>query len=315
MRKSQKRDSFKIIIYILLIVYCFSFSGCFKRSQPSVDKKTIAVSIVPQETFVKAVAGEKFNVVTMIPPGKSVENYSPSPQEMEAFSNAELYFSIGVPAENESILDKASEFNKGIKIIDMALEVGNTYPDLNFDEPLDEHIDEDDKHSHDHTGRDPHIWLSPKRVTVMIDIIQRELSLLDPDNKKLYEENAAKYKNELEELDNEIKEALSNIKDKTFLVYHPAFGYYADDYGLNMVALESEGKEATVKDLQQAIDLAKSYGVKVIFYQAEIDSKQSRTFADEIGGKAVMLEPLSPDYVNNLRKMTQAFIETTSELD
>lgn len=343
MRKTFKFTTYiKIITFILLIGYCFSLLGCNKKSKSINEKKTIAVSIVPQETFVKAVSGDEFNIVTMIPPGKSVENYSPSPQELEAFSISDIYFSIGVPAEKGNILAKATEFNSKIKIIDMAKEVGKIYADRLFvehgdeskheemdnnektdnhideysDEYFDEHLDEDkiqdgtEADNHEHTGRDPHIWLSPKRVIVMINIIKKELSLLNPDNKDIYEANAEKYIKELQALDSEIKNSLSGLKNKTFIVYHPAFGYFADDYGLHMVSLEKEGKEATVRDLQTAIDLAKSNGVKVIFYQAEIDSKQSKTFADEIGGKAVMLEPLSPDYINNLKKMTQAFIQT-----
>jgi len=300
--------SLRIITYLMIIAVFFTFAGCSGKSSPSNNKITIAVSIVPEETFVRAVAGDKAEIVTMIPPGKSPENYSPTPQEMESFSRADLYFSIGVPAEEASILPKAKDFNSKIKIVDLAAIVGEVYPHRYFDED-EEHGSGNDEDNHSHEGRDPHIWLSPKRVMVMIDIIAQELSNFDPQNKSFYEKNAQDYIKKLEELDSEIRQTLNNIKNKTFIIYHPAFGYFADDYGLNMVAIENEGKEATVKNLQHVIDIARSEGIKVVFYQAETDSKQARTLAEEIGGKVQMLEPLSADYINNLRKMANTFVE------
>ena len=88
------------------------------------------------------------------------------------------------------------------------------------------------------------------------------------------------------QLDNDIRSALTDLPNRTIIVYHPAFGYFAADYGLTMIALEEEGKEAAAVDLQRVIDLARAQNIKVVFYQAEIDSKQSRTLAEEIGGQA-----------------------------
>jgi zinc transport system substrate-binding protein len=99
------------------------------------------------------------------------------------------------------------------------------------------------------------------------------------------------------------------VKNKQFVVYHPAFGYFADDYGLTMVALEEEGKEATPQHLQDVIDFAKSENIKVIFYQAEIDSSQSAAFAEELGGKTMELSPLSGDYIENLKAMAGLMAE------
>ncbi len=253
------------------------------------EKTIIAVSIVPEETFVKAVCGDLADVVTLIPPGSSPENYEPTAQQMEKFSDASLYFSIGVPTEEANILPKVGD----IKVISLADEVANVYKDRTFDSG----------------ERDPHIWLSPKRVKVMIETIASEMSKIDPDNEKTYEQNAANYIAQLDEVDQEIKDALDGVKCKEFIVYHPAFGYIADDYGLKMYALEEEGKEATAQHLQEMIDFAKKDNIKVIFYQEEIDSSQSAAFAEEIGGKTIQLEPLAADYINNMKKMAQTMAE------
>lgn len=251
----------------------------------------IAVSVVPQETFVKKVGGDYVEVITMIPPGYSPANYAPTPKELMDFSEAKIYFTIGVPAEKGYILPKISSFNEDVKIVSLQNEIEETYPARYFSEE----------------SRDPHIWLSPKRVILMIDIIRRELSALDPDHSEYYEQNAEKYINELEELDIWIKNITDKITNRTFIVYHPSFGYFADDYNLEMLSLEKDGKEATPKTLQEMVDAAKEEGIKVIFYQAEIDSKQTISFAEEIGGKSLMVNPLSEDYIQNLKRMAETF--------
>lgn len=252
-------------------------------------KPIVAVSIVPEETFVKAVCGELAEVVTLVPPGSNPENYEPTPAEMEKFSKASVYFTVGVPTEEANILPNAGD----VKIVSLQDEVAAVYPDRTFEEG----------------ERDPHIWLSPKRAKVMVESIAQEMCALDAANAETYNKNAQAYIEQLDELDQTIKDALANVQNKKFVVYHPAFGYFADDYGLTMVALEEEGKEATPQHLQDVIDLAKSENIKVIFYQAEIDSSQSAAFAEELGGKTMQLSPLAADYIENLKAMAGLMAE------
>ena len=276
----------------LLLVFSLAFlSACARQSErnPAEGKPIIAVSIVPERTFVEAVCGDLVEVITMIPPGNSPENYEPVPEIMEKFNDAEVYFAIGVPTEQANILPIAGD----VAIVSLHDEVESVYPERTFSAG----------------ERDPHIWLSPKRVKVMIDIIAREMAMIDPNNADTYHLNAKAYNKQLDELDNQIIDALSGLTVRKFVVYHPAFGYLADDYGLEMFALEDEGKEATPQHLQSMIDLAKEESIKVIFYQEEIDSSQSKAFAEELGGTTVKLAPLAADYIDNLMRMAEALAE------
>ncbi|UNC93924.1 zinc ABC transporter substrate-binding protein [Candidatus Contubernalis alkalaceticus] len=252
----------------------------------SEDKLTVAVSIVPQEAFVKAVAGDLVEVVTMVPPGSSPANYEPAPKEMEGLSKSQIYFSIGVPTEQANILPGLKDLNEDIKIVSLAEEAAKIHPDRELAPGK----------------RDPHIWLSPKRAKVMVETIYNELAALDHENQDIYQQNAREYLAQLDELDQKLKESADNLTSKAFIVYHPAFGYFADDYGLTMIALEEDGKEATAQRLQEVIDMAKEENIKVIFYQKEIDSKQSEALAEELGGRTEQVAPLSPDYIGNLEK-------------
>lgn len=292
----------KVVLSLTIIISSFLLTSCNKSKTSSTyeldnTKPTVAVSIVPEETFVRAVSGNLVNIVTMIPPGESPENFEPTPDLLQKFSNSKIYFSINVPTEINSIIPKVNDFNKDVKIVNLANEVKKAYPEREFSPG----------------NRDPHIWLSPKRAQVMINIIKTELSILDPTNKDIYTENAKKYIKKIDSLDLEIKNSLKHIKNKSIIVYHPAFGYFANDYDLEMIALEHEGKEANPQDIQETVDFAKKKNIKTIFYQTEIDSKQSQTLADEIGGKAEGLAPLAPNYIENLKKISNSFLRANKK--
>jgi len=293
----------RTILGLALTLCLLAVSGCSKKQTGPGNtadpgntpgdtvgqKPIIAVTIVPEETFVKAVCGDLAEVITLVPPGNSPGNYEPTPEQMEKFSKASLYFAIGVPTEAANILPDAGD----VKIVSLQDEAAAVYAERTFESG----------------ERDPHIWLSPKRAKVMVEAIARELVELDGANKDTYQINAEAYIKQLDDLDKEITAALEGVKDRKFIVYHPAFGYLAYDYGLTMYSLEEEGKEATAQHLTEMIDLAKSENIKAIFYQEEIDSSQSEAFAEEIGGRTIQLAPLSPDYIENLKAMAEVMAE------
>ncbi|TCO74958.1 metal ABC transporter solute-binding protein, Zn/Mn family [Marinisporobacter balticus] len=283
----------KIALIGLSFILFFVFVGCSEETVNIDEKLKVAVSIVPEETFVKAVGGDLVEVVTMIPPGNSPANYAPSPREMQMLSKALLYFSIGVPTEKSNIIHKLADINRDIQLVALEEEVGKVYKACEFSKG----------------NRDPHIWLSPKRVKVMIETIQNKLAQVDPKNKAIYEENAKNYIEKLDKLDKDIKSSIKDLPYKSFLVYHPSFGYFAEDYGLKMVSIEKEGKEANIEDIKTIIAYAKKEKIKVVFYQAEIDSKQSNVIAEEIGGKTKAIAPLAPNYIENLENMAKTFAD------
>ncbi len=291
------KKGIKMGITLAVIGSLTLLAGCANKKEDvnkksEVDKPTVAVSIVPEKTFVEAVCGDLVNVVVLIPPGNSPENYEPTPKEMTEFNEAIAYFAIGVPTEEANILPLASDLDQ-LKIVKLNEVVAEVYPELEI-APGE---------------RDPHIWLSPKRVKVMINVIAEEMGKIDPDHKEQFTENGKKYLEQLDTLDQNLKIAVDAASTKKFIVFHPSLGYIANDYGLTMYSLEKNGKEATANQLEEIIDFAKKENIKALFYQAEISSKQADSFAQEIGGKTVLLEPLSGDYIENLMKMVKLITE------
>ena len=277
----------RVFSYLLVLVLIFGLIGC--TTKPNDKKLHIAVAIPPLAAFVNAVGGEYCSVQILIPPGYSPETYSSSPKELAKAQNASAYFSAGLPMEEQAILP---HLNADTQVVFLDQKTDEVYSPLMMG-----------------TTPDPHRWLSPKRAQVMTMSICDALSELDPKNASVYEQNAKTFLDELVALDEELKTILAPVENRSFIVYHPAFGYFAQDYNLDMIALQKDGKEATQKYMQDLLTEAKAEGNHVIFYQEEIDSRQAEAFARELSGEAVALSPLSEDYCNNLRQMATAIRE------
>lgn len=307
----------RISVFIIMIL-SLTMVGCGVQSEQD-DRLTVAVSIIPQATFVKAVAGDLVDVVTLIPPGASPTNYQPSPKEMTAFGDASIYFTIDVGAEAANILPNIASQNSDLAIVDLADYVDDVYDARYFSDEAEhddheeeaEHDDHEDEEEHDHSheGRDPHSWMSPKRVVVMVEVIRDTLLAEDPSNADTYKENADQYINELKSLDEELVRIFSDHQGEPFIIMHPSLGYFSDDYGLEMIAIEEDGKDASVSHMQSVIDFALENNIKVVFYQEEFDSSQAETIADEIDGQVLVFQPLRSEYIEGLRDLSSAFEE------
>lgn len=292
------KKALSVLLSILMIL-----TGCSTQA-PSSDLLNIAVTIQPEIGMVKAVIGEhKANIIATIPPGNSPANYQPAPKELSRISDADVYFSIGVPAEH-NILPKV--VNPNTKVVSLLDAVKEKHSLRHMEEHDHEEAEENSKV--DEEGIDPHIWMSPKRVITMINTIVSTLSTIDPDHKDDYVKNGNAYITQLEELDREIRQTLSTSNLKGFIIYHPSMGYFADDYGLDMHVIEEGGKEATISSITKIVDLAKSQQIKVIFYQEEFDSKQAKLIAGEVGGQAIALDILSEDYLANMKKIIKLLV-------
>lgn len=289
----------KIKFCLLLLVFSTFTVGCGMANGEDNVKTKIAVGIVPQKEFVEKVAGDLVDVVTMIPPGYSPTNYQPTPKEMIDFSESQIYFLMGLNSENAYILPRAEELKEKMKVINLREEVKKVYPLI--------HLDEDEDLDHDHGDVDPHIWLSPKNAIIIVKTIESNLKEIDPENSKIYEENANNYIDELKKLDQDLMKTFENMTGEKVIMYHPAYGYFARDYGIEIVTIEEHGKEATIQRIKEVVDLARSEHIKYVFYQEEFDSNQANTIAKEIGGEVIKVSPLSKDYIASLYDVGEKF--------
>jgi zinc transport system substrate-binding protein len=166
------------------------------------------------------------------------------------------------------------------------------------------------EHLHHHGGKDPHIWLSPNNAIIMATNMKEALIKIDPANKEYYQQNTNELITELDDLKKEIDAQLNSLPYRTFLIFHPAWGYFAADFNLIQVAVEYCGKEPTPKQMAKLIKAAKDVNAKVIYASPQFSQSSADAIASEIKGRVVLIDPLGKDYVNNLRKAAQALLES-----
>jgi len=274
----------KKILFLCLSIVIFSVvSGLAAAHAGSVNA---FVSILPQAYFVERVGGPHVNVEVLVGPGQSPATYEPTPKQMARLGEAAVYFRIGTPFE-KGFIDKLADTHKHLEIVDTRKGVSLRY----F------------KRSKGGSVPDPHIWLDPARVKIQVATICATLARLAPDHRLSFENNLQSFQRDLDRVDKEIAEILAPLKGSKFYVFHPAFGYFGDRYGLEQVAVEIEGKEPSPKQLSHLINKARSEGVKVIFVQPQYAKRDAETIAREIGGVVVPMNPLPRDYLGNLEKM------------
>ena len=286
----------KIIVFIIPV---FLFSCKNPRTQNNgSNKQVITVSILPQKTFIEKIAGDDFYVNILLPPGASPASFTLLPSQLKDISMSKIWMRIGYIGFEFSWKDKIEQANSDMKVLDLSeeLELIST-----------ENISQGDNKSA--AGINPHIWLSPKMVKQMSRRITDELSLLKPERKDVYETNYEKFCQEIDILDAEIINMLEKYQGRIVIIFHPILTYYARDYGLVQESLEPAGKEPTPQRMTELINLAKTENIRVIYIQSEIDREQALVFSEEVNGKIIEINPLSPDWAENLKEITRVITE------
>jgi len=279
-------------------------------------KISVFVSLAPQKYFVQQIGKDLVDVHVMVPPGADPHTYEPKPKQMVALAGARLYFAIGVEFE-KARLKKISAANPQMKVIytDQAIR--------KIPMPAYHHRDEEEKHQkrehgadvtdgsgdaqHAHGGLDPHIWLSPPLVMKQARTILAALQAADPIHRATYEANFEAFSSEIAALDAELRNIFAGRQGLQFIVFHPAWGYFAHAYGLVQVPVEIEGKNPKAAQLKALIENARDKDIKVIFVQPQFSTKSAEMIAREIDGEVVFANPLAEDWANNLRAVAAKF--------
>ncbi|MFW5731076.1 MAG: metal ABC transporter solute-binding protein, Zn/Mn family [Desulfonatronovibrionaceae bacterium] len=260
----------------------------------------VMVSIPPQEYFVRQIGGDQVQVESLLPPGASPHAYEPRPSKMADLGRSEIYAAIGVEYE-KNLLPKIKSLypdldivstEKNIQLMPMKRKTGHSH----------------DNHQHGHQGMDPHIWLSPALVMVQSSTILRALVEARPEKKLYFLENYQQFINEILELDLKIKNMFHDVKPGSrFMVFHPAWGYFARDYCLVQEPVEVEGKDPGAEDLKHLIDTAQAENIKTIFVSPQFSDKSARVIAQSIDGGTESIDPLALNWKDNLLKTAEKF--------
>jgi len=242
----------------------------------------ILVSVAPHRFFVQKIAGDNVEVGLMVPAGASAHTYEPSPKQMIAAGKADIWFRIGETFENKAAASLQAH-HESLQIIDLR---------RNLD------LISDPTHAccHHKDCMDLHFWLSPRQARIQAQTIADTLIATYPEHAQLYRDNLVKFTQELDKLDQQIIAILEPLQNRTVMISHPAYGYFARDYDLEQLSIEFEGKDPTPQQLTRILESARKAHITTIFVQPQYSNKGAALIAREIGAEVVSLDPYSENY-------------------
>lgn len=259
-----------------------------QKPAPGSNKKPILlVSIPPYQSLVQKIAGDTFEVVTVVPPNADPHTYEPTARQLSEIADGCIWFRIGEPFEKKllPLLQKAEsmDLRNGLSMI----------------ETNDNHHC---GHEHGDT-RDRHIWLSPKMVAFQTAAIAANLGDHFPEQKEAFFERAVTLQKELIDLDLEIEARLHDTTVRSFLVSHPAFAYFCRDYGCQQLSIEQEGKEPRPKEVEQVFQAALATGAEVAIAIPQHNNKGAQLIAGKLKIPIRVIDPYAEDCMETMRKL------------
>jgi zinc transport system substrate-binding protein len=250
------------------------------------ERPIVAVTVLPQAYFVERLAGDAVQVEVIIPPGAGHSTYEPTARQLTALAKAQLYIKVGHPhfTFETAWLDKVLPGNSHLRVVDGS-----------------KGMDRDD--------HDPHIWMSLEGGRFMARNTAAGLSALLPDKASVIAQNLSELEKDIDVLDAEIAHVFSGLERKRFYVFHPAFGHFARELGLEQVAIEQGHREPSPEELGAVLALIKSDGAKVVIVQPQYSKQAAEVVAAETGARLVELDPLSSDWLSSMRQAARVIAE------
>ncbi|MBX0316655.1 metal ABC transporter solute-binding protein, Zn/Mn family [Planococcus glaciei] len=310
----------KLIPFIALILF---LAAC---GNPAIDSQTeseddsklhVKTTVYPLTYFTERIGGDRVTVESVYPAGANEHSFEPTQQDMIALAEADLMFYIGLGLEGfidsakKTLSDENVQFVAAADAItDEQLEAAShgehaeEEEHAHEEEAHEEEAHEEEGHEgHNHGSTDPHVWMSPVLSQTLAESIKDSLIEADPDGSGTYESNYAELIVELENLDRSFSELAERVENDTFFVSHSAFGYIAEPYGFEQVAIAglNSQDEPSQKELTQIVDQAKEKNINYIIFEQNVSSNLTEVIQKEVGAEALQM--------HNLGVLTQTDID------
>ena len=275
---NHHKKSLFTFLFLALLTLC---SSCSNRTSDS--RPVITVSIEPLRYVVEQIVGDHYKEVTLMPQGASPETYEPTPRPRMELGSSELLFRTGTLGFEQTRLPQMAKTAPSCTMIDLAkgitpiVDIGHTHGDA-----ASESID-------------PHVWMSTQNLMRMAENVCEAVSRKDSIHATYYQKRLQAFTSQMDSLDLQMRHLTQRLSSRTFLIYHPALGYLARQYGLKQLSVEHDGKEPSAAYMQQLITLCCAEGVKVVFISREHSGKAAQRIAQEIGAQVVEINPLDYD--------------------
>lgn len=293
---------------LLAVIVCLTAAGVRAEQKGPL---AVAVSLPPYAWLAERIGGDKISVTSLLEPGEDPHSFQPPPRRVTSLSAAKLWFTVSMGFE-EALTEKLQQTAPGLRIVPVheGIELAEGHDHHHeHEEPAHKEKGkekEEEEHEHHDEEKDPHIWLSPVLLKQQAHTVAHALGEADPAHADFYEANAVSLEKELDALHASLTESLAPLKGTTIYVFHPAFGYFAETYGMKQEAIESKGREPSAKHLTELINQAKAEGVKLILVQPQFSQASAEKMAKAIGATVHPINDLDKDVPGTLRALGDA---------
>lgn len=284
---------------VFLAALSAMLAGCGNSSQEEVGTALlVAASVGPQAWLAAQLGGKHVKAIAVVQPGDDPHSYQPTDAQVTQVRRAAAYLRTGVPLEHGPWFEALSSVANGPRMVDLRQGIALRQDD---DEPGEAGGDQ---------GTDPHVWLSPRLLVKQAEMIAGILAQIDPAHASDYEKALDNFRDRAMAVDAEVRQILGPYKGRRFYVFHPAWGYFADEYGLEQVAVEVHGQQPDDRHLTEILRQAKQDGARVLFTQPRVAAHTAAALAAAAGLTVQPLDDLTPDALAQIRVAAKAIAQS-----
>lgn len=263
-------------------------AACSPQTQATgSDQIQVLAAFYPLAFVAEQIGGERVAVTTLTPAGAAPHDLELAPAHTRKISEADL---VLFQSAFQPSVDEAVSARDPKNVLDSA-HLATLALDPEHEHGEDEEHDED---SHDHGPNDPHFWLDPELYASFADEVAQELTTLYPDGAAEFATNLDSFKLTLDQLDQNYTDGLATCKTRSIVLTHAAFGYSAQRYDFNQVAIVGVDPEAEPSPVQlkKVAAMVTELGIDTIFFETLVSPKVAQTLASDLKISAEVLDPI-----------------------
>lgn len=278
--------------------------GCGRQpSQPPTKQRLLVVAGVPPIAYLaEQIGGDRVQVEILVRPGQDPHTFQPTPRDVSSLNRASLFLEIGMPFESV-LVTAIRQANPRLKVVEVAAGVRKRMADAH-----------DHGHEDERGQPDPHVWLSPPLLKIQAKNVAGAFAATDPAHAAEYRRNLSDLLQRIDATHRRIEKMMSPYRGRSFVVFHPAFGYFADAYGLTQEPVEAGGRQPGPRQLRTLIEKAKADGITTIFAQPEFDPRSAKIIAEQIGGQVVTINGLAKNVLADVQDIAEQVEKSFQEI-
>ncbi len=284
---------FCLIATLLVVLFPFCVKAEEIKIPGDARTRSILVSLSPHKQFIKKISGDFLKIYSIVPDGADPHTFEPTPKQMVAASECDIWFYVGEGFETKA-LPALESYSNRLELVDLRKNIDLILGDGHNDCP-----------SCSHDG-DLHFWLSAKEAQIQAKTIYEALLQKYPEHAAVFSKNFQLFIEELKELDTRLAQILAPVKNRIFMVSHPAFAYFCRDYNLDEISIEFEGRSPTPQQLTTVLESAKKEHIQVIVGLKHLSNKGVLLIGNELKVKVLILDPHHDSLSETLFKLSNA---------